>query len=1016
MQDGKQSGAAGNYGAPQQQYYAQGYANPNQSDGYAYDSAAADPNQQYYAQAQQPQQAYASNQGEYAQYGGQQAPQQQGQGQGQGQYYGQQPQYDTQAQQAPPQQQQQQYDASGGDAYQQQAQYNEQTGQWEYPQQAQGYGQQNGGAAAAPAPQGYAAPQPGGYQQQREPAKPKKEERIDPAQIPRWSPEHKTDEPIQKYYTRSGSSPPPSTHPFIAVDEGNCSPRYIRMSTNYIANENDLVEQTKLCIGAIIQPLAEQAPAEEPPPLRDFGKEGPIRCKECRAYVNPFFRFVDNGRSFICNMCETSNSVPDSYFCNLDPQGIRRDKNDRPELCKGSVDIVAPPDYCDTAVTDPCYLFVVDTSYSSQVNGLLDCALDCIRMCVEELSANPRVRVGIMTYDKSLYFYNVKQAAPSSEKAEGKEEKEGKEEPSAAGEPQLHVLSDVDDAFVPVLPESILLPLSDEQSTETVLRVIDLIGKVNSREEQEQQQQQVGPNGYPIQSTRANLPPDNCAFGAAMQAGALLLEKFGGKLIGILSKLPDVGAGTLQNRNDIKLYHTDKERTLLVPNGAFYEKLSTFCAQSRVSVDLFACASSYLDLATIGALSRTTGGQIYYYNGFHAHKDGEAFHRDMYRNITRYTAFEGLMVIRASKGLRVAERYGNFFAREAEEMEIPVINCDSSFGIMLSHESKVTTKEAAIQTALLYTTPEGQRRIRIHTISLPVTSALCNLFRHADLDTIINLSLKQAVNQLLYKVTPVNARKALAQACIDSLFVYRKYCSTQHSPGQLILPEPLKLLPLATLGMIKHNLFHQGEQMDERAFLTSFVLAMPTYVACSFVDPCLFSLTEIPDYASVEGQDGRVFLPPVLKLSSDSIRSDGIYLLDDGRSLYIWIGDNVPGEITSQLFQQVQYSEGGPMHVQLSYDENADPMSLNSKVWTLIVQLRKNCPSFKTINIVTRNTHTGASLDESQFFDHLIEDAARKDKWHTSDVGSKKDDMCTVSYIDFLCLIHKRIQEKFYPN
>jgi hypothetical protein len=34
------------------------------------------------------------------------------------------------------------------------------------------------------------------------------------------------------------------------------------MSTNYIANENDLVEQTKLCIGAIIQPLAEQAPAE----------------------------------------------------------------------------------------------------------------------------------------------------------------------------------------------------------------------------------------------------------------------------------------------------------------------------------------------------------------------------------------------------------------------------------------------------------------------------------------------------------------------------------------------------------------------------------------------------------------------------------------------------------------------------------------------------------------------------------------------------------------------------------
>eukprot|EP00954_Amorphochlora_amoebiformis_P015445 1211058-Amorphochlora_amoeboformis.AAC.1 len=32
--------------------------------------------------------------------------------------------------------------------------------------------------------------------------KPKKEERIDSSQIPRWSPDDKTDEPLKKYYTR----------------------------------------------------------------------------------------------------------------------------------------------------------------------------------------------------------------------------------------------------------------------------------------------------------------------------------------------------------------------------------------------------------------------------------------------------------------------------------------------------------------------------------------------------------------------------------------------------------------------------------------------------------------------------------------------------------------------------------------------------------------------------------------------------------------------------------------------
>jgi len=745
------------------------------------------------------------------------------------------------------------------------------------------------------------------------------------------------------------------------------------MSTNYIANELSLVEQTKLCVGAIIQPLAELGVGEEPPPVQDFGKEGPIRCNKCGAYINPFFRFIDGGRSFICNMCETKNAVPDYYWCNLDPKGFRRDKNERPELCRGTVDIVAPPDYCDSPVTDPCYLFLVDVSYPALVNGLVDCALECIRASVGELAKNPRTRVGIVTFDKHLYFYSVKEGS---------------------NEPRLSVVSDTDDPFVPVLPDTVLLQLKDESSLDVLDAVLALVQKVHMSE--------------------TTVTSNSCAFGAVASAGARLLEAYGGKMMIVTSSLCNMGTGKLEPRNDIKLYNTNKEQTLLVPNGSYYEKLATMCAQLKVSVDIFACANDYLDLATIGALSRTTGGQIYYYNAFNANKDGEALHRDMYRNISRFTAFQGVMVIRTTKGLKVAEKFGNFFAREADEMEVPVIHCDSSFGIMLNHEGKLTQKEACVQTALLYTTSDGKRLIRVHTISLPVTSALCNLFRHADLDTIINLSLKQGVNQILYKVEPKNARKALTQACIDSLFVYRKYCSTQHSPGQLILPEPLKLLPLSTLGMIKHSLFHCGTQVDQRAFLSAFVGAMPTYVACSFVDPCLFSLTEIPDYACVEGKDGRVFLPPVLKLSSESISREGVYLLDDGRSLYIWIGEQASKQVTDQLFGMVQQVEGGPTSLRLVYDSEAEAKSLNSRVWTLITQLRKNCPSFKTISIVTRNTHTGSSLDESQFFDHLIEDAARKNKWNPFDLGTKKEEVCNMSYIDFLCHVHKKIQDKFY--
>jgi hypothetical protein len=45
--------------------------------------------------------------------------------------------------------------------------------------------------------------------------------------------------------------------------------------------------------------------------------------------VNAGFRFVDGGRSFLCNMCPAKSPTPDHYFCNLDHTGYRNDLRQR---------------------------------------------------------------------------------------------------------------------------------------------------------------------------------------------------------------------------------------------------------------------------------------------------------------------------------------------------------------------------------------------------------------------------------------------------------------------------------------------------------------------------------------------------------------------------------------------------------------------------------------------------------------------------------------------------------------
>lgn len=50
-------------------------------------------------------------------------------------------------------------------------------------------------------------------------------------------------------------------------------------------------------------------------------------------------------RRYACNVCQMVNEVPVEYFCALDANGRRLDHDQRPELCGGSVEYVAPAEY-----------------------------------------------------------------------------------------------------------------------------------------------------------------------------------------------------------------------------------------------------------------------------------------------------------------------------------------------------------------------------------------------------------------------------------------------------------------------------------------------------------------------------------------------------------------------------------------------------------------------------------------------------------------------------------------------
>lgn len=123
--------------------------------------------------------------------------------------------------------------------------------------------------------------------------------------------------------------------------------------------------------------------------------------------------------------------------------------------------------------------------------------------------------------------------------------------------------------------------------------------------------------------------------------------------------------------------------------------------------------------------------------------DGERLLEELRRNFQRRTAFDALMRVRTSAGIRPVDFLGNFYMTNATEMIFGTIDSEKSVAVELKHDDKLPIESNTyIQAALLYTSISGQRRLRILTLALTVTSSYSSLYPACDLDTIMNYITK----------------------------------------------------------------------------------------------------------------------------------------------------------------------------------------------------------------------------------------------------------------------------------
>merc|ERR1719515_136281 len=341
-----------------------------------------------------------------------------------------------------------------------------------------------------------------------------------------------------------------------------CDPRHVRMTVHAVPQSAELRKRWQLPYGAIIHPMAK---LEEPVPVVSFGAAGVLRCRRCRAYINPYVQFLDGGRRWACNFCGQPNDVPVEYFCALDHQGKRKDLAERPELLRGAVEFVAPAEYMVRPPMPPTYVFLIDVSHAAVVSGAVHTALQGIKANLDRLPGDTRTQVGFVTFDSTVHFYQIRQGASG---------------------PAMLVASDLEDMFLPT-PEDLVVNLSENR--EAVEATIDTIGK----------------------AFEGSQKSESC-LGAALQGAFLAMEKVGGKLQLFCTSPATKGPGKMKpGRDNSSLYGGEKEHTLRCPDDPFWRNFGTECSKNQISVDVFCSAGQFTDVASIAGAAHWSGGQAH---------------------------------------------------------------------------------------------------------------------------------------------------------------------------------------------------------------------------------------------------------------------------------------------------------------------------------------------------------------------------------------------------------------------
>ena len=664
----------------------------------------------------------------------------------------------------------------------------------------------------------------------------------------------------------------------------NCSSYYITTISNIFPLNLDTLNKMSIPLVISLNPLYETGIDI---PLIDYGEKEIPRCtnQNCRRYLNPFVKFIDNGEKWICNICNKINKTEEYYYSSLDQHGVRLDINERPELINGSYEYTANKNFFNKGnfSIEAAFIFVFETSLGAIDSGFLTACIESIKDAItNEIFYNGnKVKIAIMTYNTGVDFYSYG---------------------NKCSQPKMLTVND-DQIFLPTSQKNLFFNLGNEK--EKILQILDLIQNTFNR------------NTHNKNIINSNCKDSLQIFTAA--TGAYLIGENKGAKIIIFSSSNSLNTISLMNEGLDK--NGTKEQIAYTPHDK--KKLGRMginFTNHYISCDIFARADNQIDTLTLNQLCEYSNGHLYFYKKFNFDLHYKNIFNQIRRVLSRPLCWGGANNMRYSNGFKLSKYIVPILITKDGVFVFSTGDCDQNYVYSISPPSEYdqpkkdnpndfyNSKEPYLylQSSLLYSYGDGTKRIRVHNLCLPLSSNLRHIYKGMNSELIANYYIQNTID-ILYKTK--NLSNSIFSTDDQFKHFIEKVLSVQTRADKNLL-QNLSHLPLYMIGIFKHRIFCKDEieknyDLDISNYLRTSLQKMNYQEIISYICPSIYSLHEFEqnkELGTYNEDTGELILPNIISLSKKAMVESGLYLIDNGYLLIIYIRKKVSEYIIKNLF------------------------------------------------------------------------------------------------------------------